>query len=200
VLAHELHLALQETARALPVGPVHPEDLLRRGRTLRRRRQRLRGSAAGLALSVLAVTGYAATTDSTLLGWRPTNAQVAAPLPPVDASPEDVVRAYVAALNAVDTDAVRALSTPEKFQRDERAEGSWLRKSPRITKLQLGPTRPESGEGTSAAGLRFVVFITAEFDLGRHDAATESGGPTVWGYLLGRNSTAERWLVVDEGV
>jgi len=95
---------------------------------------------------------------------------------------------------------VQALSTPEKFQHYESTDHGWFRKSPRITKLQLGPPRPESGKGTSAAGLRFVVFIPAEFDLGRHDPATESGGPTVWGYLLGRNSTAERWLVVDEGV
>jgi hypothetical protein len=187
---------LRALGAGLPVNPPPSAELRtagrRRVRTLRA--ARVAGVVAGVAL-VLAVP---MTLRSSSVPAPPTHSDVV--MPPVGAGPVDVVRAYVAALDAGDIETVKALSTAEHVARTDASEDSWYRNVVSITDVRISAPISETGEGTKGEGLSEVVFVPVRFILKqRHDDGSMPDGETVWGYRLGRASAAERWLVLDEG-
>ena len=139
--------------------------------TTRRRRPRRAWLAAVAVVGVL--VGAA-------LVWSAPREDVAVPGP--DATPEQVVTAYLDAVNARDFDTANAIdarpgSDLGRFSRPGRTDH-----------VRMGRTL---GGATSAQ----VVF-TADF---RGGDGTLEGDDTVWGYLLDRGSDG-RWHITDAGV
>lgn len=110
-----------------------------------------------------------------------------AEVPPDDASPQDVVRAYVAAVNAQDC------STASKLAPD--TAGSWCGKS-RLDDLQITGMTDEPREDDAA---RTVNHVWVEFTLHGGDGSMKEGRNT-WGYLLDRTGPNGAWRIHDQGV
>ena len=116
-------------------------------------------------------------------------------IPPVDASPQRVVTAYVAALNAHDVRAARALLTPAHARRVESAADSWFTDVKSITHLRL--SRPTI-DTSNPRSMRAVVGV--RFVLDQYQQESMPNGPTVWTYTLVRHGPNHRWLIDDEGM
>jgi hypothetical protein len=121
------------------------------------------------------------------------------PRPPADASPQRVVAAYVAALDAHDLRTARALMTP-RFREDVgRQVDSWFSNVVTMRRLRIGrPLRDR--HLASARRHRFVLYLGVEFDLQQGRELSMRNGPAVWGYVLVRDRPGARWLVDEDGV
>jgi hypothetical protein len=118
-------------------------------------------------------------------------------LPPLDAPPAAVARAYVRALDRGDRDALRALTTPDHLDDAVR----WPANLRHIRVAEMRPARREPGVG-SAGRHPDVVLVPVELDLDLGDpglSGFSADGRTTWGYVLVRDAPDERWRVDDEG-
>jgi len=116
-------------------------------------------------------------------------------MPPVEAGPIEVVRAYVAALDKHDVDTANALSTPQHSDRNP-----WLSNTSSITDLEVREPIPDS-DGGMELGMTESVFVGVTFDLDMCDwDGSMQEGETPWGYRVGRDRATGRWLVFSEGV
>ncbi|MDX6204448.1 MAG: hypothetical protein QOF39_505 [Frankiales bacterium] len=118
------------------------------------------------------------------------------------ASPQDVVRAYLAALNAHDVATATRLLTAEHAHLVASEVDSWFTNVRSITAVEVGYSVPESGAGSGSlgAGYAHVVRVGATFNLHQKDASSMQNGRTDWGYLLVRNADTQPWLIADEGM
>lgn len=130
------------------------------------RRRWLAGTLVAVALAV------------GLVVWAAPREQV--PVPGRDATPEQVVRAYIEAVNARDFDTADAI--------DARTESHWGRFS---RPMQTHAVRKVK---SLHEGRAVHVVFTADFDGG--DGTVEDGP---WGYYLQRGSDG-RWHITDAGV
>lgn len=150
----------------------------------------------GGELSLSAKPGFAAWLWRDLTGHLPSGATPV--LPPATASPEAVVRAYVAAINRHDLATVLALQTAQHavdFNQDDGFSNIIS-----ISKLTISPARDESSSYAAAREYRQVVQVPVEFDLRQHRVESRPNGRIPWGYLLARNSDSQPWRILDEGV
>ncbi|GAA0959563.1 hypothetical protein GCM10009554_73400 [Kribbella koreensis] len=188
-----LEAAVSDVAASSP--PI--DTLLARGRRSRNHHRAL--TAVGAVLIVLAFIGIG-TTVGTLNDHTTVSSQ---PLP-ASATPEEVIRAYVAAKNARDKATALSYVTPRRAESLLGSEGGFfgdrwpfgLRRAKPITDLRLEPPDskyPRSGGGSMADGWQQAVFVRATYQ--RNNTRTR----TQWGYLLVRNTTTERWSIADEG-
>ncbi|MGG5260641.1 hypothetical protein [Phycicoccus avicenniae] len=120
-------------------------------------------------------------------------------MPAADAVPEQVVTAFVAALNAHDCTVAEALSTPEA--RDQTA--SWCRDVGALDDLGVAPHVLEPPEDSGRAADELVANVGVTFDLDwrplRSDVSMPEG-ETTWGYLLVRSPRERAWRVFEQGV
>ncbi|MGH3333851.1 MAG: hypothetical protein ACRDPJ_21370 [Nocardioidaceae bacterium] len=156
-------------------------------------RRSFRWIIAGTAVALLAAGGLAAV----LLDDEPRR-HVA--MPATDATPADVVRAYVDALDAHDFDTAGRLLTSESV---EQVRDTWFEDVDRITDVQIGTTRAEEPRWTGHDEDEQVMRVPVTFDLRwrlLHNDGSLQEGPTAWGYLLVRGSDAEPWRIFDQGM
>ena len=115
------------------------------------------------------------------------------PLPPADATPQEVVRAYIDAVNAADCSSLRALSEPEGFST------LWCRGDVKLTNVRIAEPRPDGccGVSGSHAESRNVPVV---FDRRGGDVSFPDERDAAWGYILVRDETGQRWRVADQGV
>jgi hypothetical protein len=116
-------------------------------------------------------------------------------IPGAEASPARVVRAYVAALNAHDDQAVRRLSTtPES--------AAWLDDVKQISNLKVTGVSPEKPQWSSEPAGTEVRQVGVRFDVdwGPFSDGSMENGHTVWGYGLKRDASTGRWVIFNEGV
>jgi hypothetical protein len=119
-------------------------------------------------------------------------------LPPVSANPQGVIAGYVAAINAHDLTTARALLTPTHAQLVEREPDGWFTNIVSVTALKIN--RPFNDPlDARQRHYRYAVGMGVTFDLKQHQVMSMPNGPTVWGYILVRNSRTQRWLIADEG-
>jgi hypothetical protein len=143
----------------------------------------------GVALATVTASAAAA-----LAGCAGGSVERVAP-PGADASPARVARAYVAALNAHDREAVRRLSTTAESV-------AWLDDVEQIGNLQVTGVRPEKPQWSGQSAGTEVRRVGVQFDVDRglfSDGSIEDGS-TVWGYWLKRDSSTGRWVIFSEGV
>jgi hypothetical protein len=118
-------------------------------------------------------------------------------LPPRDASPVAVVRAYVAALNAEDGRTVQIL-------REGPVAESWLGNGNRISDLHVTGVFEEKPQWSGLPPEARVVSVGVRFNLDRTiwssfvDPSMEEG-LTVWGYQLTQDSASGRWMIFNQG-
>ncbi|ROS74339.1 hypothetical protein [Cellulomonas sp. PhB143] len=111
------------------------------------------------------------------------------PLPPEGASPEEVVGAYVAAINGRDRETLRALSTPATAEQSEVWVGT------RIDDLTFLPRDDAASPGPEETS----ADVPVTFVIRHGDASMTEGETTGWTYLLVRDAATGRWLVQDQG-
>ena len=114
------------------------------------------------------------------------------------ASPEAVVRAYVAAVNRHDETAAYALTTASRAA-TARSAVDGVRNVVSISDLMIDDPRSENAAGTAAQGYREVVFVPVTFTVHQRRVASRPDGRTVWGYVLVRNRDTDPWRIADEG-
>lgn len=107
-------------------------------------------------------------------------------MPPADASPEDVVRAYVRAINAHDCTTARALAA---------GADAWCGHST-LDDLRITGTTDRTREGRPTEK---VTQVLVEFTLHGGDASMGEGRHG-WGYLLDRSGPRGAWRIHDQGV
>jgi len=143
------------------------------------RRQVVGGLAVALALLVAVIWAVVA----------PLPQLRSVPLPPSTASPEQVVRTFVAALDAHDQGTARALcvrGTPPCGSLDAYV---------RVGIAQLGAVPPIPLGGQAGAKRVYVpVDLT-----GRTRSGERPGEDGVWGYVLSPVGPQGAWRIVDEG-
>lgn len=123
-----------------------------------------------------------------------------APPPPVSASPQTVVRAWIDAVNAGDEAAGRVLSTPVFAGADRDAgDAGWFANVLRISDLQVGEPVPVTG---LASNERFaqVVAVPVAFDLEQKRERAFRDGPVQWGFVLVRQRDGQRWRINEQGL
>lgn len=124
------------------------------------------------------------------------------PVPPDDASAEQVVAAYVAARNGRDAETIAGLRV------DEAVPGTVL--DPPLLEgrttcrdLEVGRARADLVGGPVTDSVR-AVHVPVRFVLDRTPApfpdVSMPQGPTGWGYVLERASPSDPWRVAQEGV
>lgn len=108
-------------------------------------------------------------------------------VPADDASPQDVVRAYVAAVNAKDCSTAKDLAPS--------SAGSWCG-SATLDDLQITGTSDETREGEPSEKVKHVAV---QFTLRGGDGSMTEGR-NGWGYLLDKTGPNGAWRIYDQGV
>lgn len=120
-------------------------------------------------------------------------------LPAADASPAEVVRGYVDALDAHDFDTAGRLLTPG--QRRQVAQ-TWFEDVDTITHLEVGEASPEDPEWSGQSPEQQVMRVPVRFTVGwrwLHNDGSVDEGPTTWGYLPVRDDPSDPWRISGEG-
>lgn len=110
-------------------------------------------------------------------------------------TPEQVVTAYIAALQHHDADAAHALVAPGA----EGVADTWLDDTPEIRDVTVSPAVAQDPTGSPAAEYRSSLYVPVQFTLHGGDGSMQEGR-NGWGYLLVRNADTEPWRIVDDGV
>lgn len=118
------------------------------------------------------------------------------PVPPRSATPEEVVRTYLEASNAHDVATMNAL-TAGNAPRESRFRRTWI-----VGDVKTYPAAPESAAGGSAAeGWRQAVRVDVDMHMVKGDDMNmPDHTDAYWGYILGRQTSSERWRIIDQGV
>lgn len=142
-------------------------------------------AAVALALAAAALTACGGPPEDT--------SSPAAVTADASASPGDVVRAYLVALQADDESAASSLTTPAYAEHD-----GWAEDPPTIEDVEVSAPWPEPTRGTAGEGHAQAVFVPVKFTLRGADE-TMPDGPTDWGYVLVRDTNTEAWRIASAG-
>ena len=147
---------------------------------------RSRWLSAGLAVLLVVAVG---------LWLRSTGPTERVPLPPVGASPEQVVGTYLEAMNAGDVDTINALVVSDYLQRS-RSDSRWT-----VTDITIHSAQPESLTNSAAEGWSQAVNVPVTFRTTHApDISIPDDEEMYWGYLLVRNKDTDPWRIIDQGV
>ncbi|QGA08951.1 DUF4829 domain-containing protein [Nocardioides sp. dk884] len=119
-------------------------------------------------------------------------------VPANDATPEQVVTAYLDALNAHDCDTAEAVMTSDAKD----SATSWCRQVASLTDVDVRDHFTERPEFSGRSAPEEVVNVPVTFDLDWrlfHGDVSMPGGTTTWGYRLVRDSSDTPWRIFDQG-
>jgi hypothetical protein len=119
-------------------------------------------------------------------------------VPPRDASPGQVVAAYLAALNAHDCGTAEALMTADAEGRAK----SWCEDVASLKSIDVADHFTEPQKDPSRSASREVANVPVTFNLSWrlfHNDGSMAEGPTMWGYRLVRESADSPWRISDQG-
>lgn len=155
-----------------------------------------RGRIFAIGAGALALLALAAVAAYLLLPPRQTS-DVA--VPPADATPEQVVRAYLEALNAHDCETAQAVST------DTAKDGakSWCEHVDSLTNIDVRKHVPGRSEDSGVPARDQVADVAVSFNLKwrpLHNDGSMDEGPTPWGYLLVRTAADAPWRIFNQGL
>lgn len=109
-------------------------------------------------------------------------------VPPADASPEQVVRTYLDAVQAGNCTVLSQLATRNQ------AERAWCGKGLTISRITIGKSVPDPGSVVSR-DFEQAVYVPVQLDV---QGGTDSGMRD-WGYVLVRDAPVQQWRIADEG-
>lgn len=148
-----------------------------------RLRRSSRKARVALAAATAALIGGA-------LYWYAETPRYDAPVPAADATPRQVAKAYMTALDAGDADTARALSTPRQRESADHELATTSRLRDRTTS--------HPGESRGSRGTYVPVNFTLQQKWWSPYDPSMPDGRHDWGYVLVRDHG--RWLVNDEGM
>jgi hypothetical protein len=153
-----------------------------------------------LALGIAAALVGLAVAGTLLYANRPPGQKRDVALPPRDASPIRVVRAYVSALDARDLATARRLVAPGSGQRV--SPRFWIDNLDSITGLRVQRPSPLPPRVVGRGPSWQVVVVNVTFHVQwrwLHDQTGLPEGGKFWGYTLARSATTKPWRIIDEG-
>lgn len=115
-------------------------------------------------------------------------------------SAQQVVSAYLDALNAHDIARARTYLTPAHAAEVAAETDSWFTNTRSITNIIIGCDAPRDAFGGPATGYSEIVQVGVQFTLEQYHAESMTDGVNDWSYILVRNSDHDPWLVADEGM
>ena len=139
------------------------------------------------AASLVAVAAFVTALGLTLVLSACTKVQV----PPADASPEQVVRAYIEAIQSGDCTALGQLATRNQGER------GWCGKGLTVSHVTVGKAQPDPGS-LASRDFEQSVYVPVRLDVQGGADSVESGMRD-WGYVLVRDAAVQRWRVAEEG-
>jgi hypothetical protein len=112
-------------------------------------------------------------------------------VPPADASPVQVVEAYLKAIRLGNCTVLSQLATRNQ------AERAWCGKGLTVSNITIGDPVPDPG---SVASEEFeqAVYVPVRLDVQGGADSVESGMRD-WGYVLVRDAAVQQWRIADEG-
>jgi hypothetical protein len=119
-------------------------------------------------------------------------------VPAQKATPEQVVRAYLAALNAHDCSAARAMSIEDAKDSTK----VWCRDVASLADVTVKDHFAERPSWSGHPASVQVARVPVDFNLDWrpfHNDGSLAEGKTAWGYLLERPSTDAPWRIFDQG-
>lgn len=119
-------------------------------------------------------------------------------MPGDDASPEQVVAAYMEALDGGDCDTAEALVTPQAVN----SAAWWCNNVARMGEAHTGAHQVEAPRLSNHTAPDEVVTVAVSFDLGwrlLHKDPSMDAGHTNWSYGLVRSSPEDPWRIFAEG-
>ena len=137
------------------------------------------------------MTGVVAAVVTALAFTLALSACVKVEVPPADASPEQVVRAYLEAIQAGDCTVLSQLATRNQ------AERAWCGKGLTVSSVTVGTAEPDPGSVVSK-DFEQAVYVPVRLDV-QGGADSVEPGMRDWGYVLVRDAAVQRWRVADEG-
>jgi hypothetical protein len=121
-------------------------------------------------------------------------------VPPRDANPEQVVTAYLDALNAHDCDTAAALTTADP---EDSSAKLWCEDVASLKNVDIQDHFSEQPNLSGHSAPEEVANVPVTFDLNWrlfHNDGSMDEGATSWGYLLVRDSADSPWRIFDQGV
>ena len=115
-------------------------------------------------------------------------------------SAQQVVGAYLDALNAHDVARAKTYLTAQHAAAVAAEVDSWFVNVRTITNVVVGPDAPRAAFGGPATGFSEVVQVGVQFTLTQYHAESMPNGANDWSYILVRNSDHDPWLIADEGM
>jgi hypothetical protein len=112
-------------------------------------------------------------------------------VPPADAPPEQVVRAYLDAVQSGNCTALGELATRNQ------AERGWCGKGLTVSHVTIGTVQRDPGSLVSR-DFEQSVYVPVRLDVQGGADSVESGMRD-WGYVLVRDAAVQRWRVAEEG-
>jgi hypothetical protein len=119
-------------------------------------------------------------------------------VPANNASPEQVVTAYLDALNAHDCDTAEAVMTIDAKD----SAKLWCDKVASLTDVDVRDHFTERPKDSGHSAPEEVANVPVNFDLNWrlfHNDGSMDEGATTWGYLLVRDSPDSPWRIFDQG-
>lgn len=119
-------------------------------------------------------------------------------VPANNASPEQVVTAYLDALNAHDCDTAEAVMTSDA----QDSAKSWCEDVASLTDVDVRNHLTEHPKYSGHSAPDEVANVPVTFDLNWrpfHNDGSMEEGSTTWGYLLLRDSPSSPWRIFDQG-
>lgn len=117
-------------------------------------------------------------------------------MPPASASPEAVVRAYLAASTSHDVDTMNALVEGDHIGRVSRFDATWT-----VRDVVASVPVPDPWIGDKHTTYPEVVHVDVDLHMIKaHSLNFSDDTDTYWGYILGRRSPTAPWRIIDQGV
>ena len=114
-------------------------------------------------------------------------------LPAVSASPQETVRAYLDAVVKDDKKTAGRITSPAFLHREGFYPDSPFCNWGKVSDLRFHtPVQAPARDG-----YREVVSMHVEFDLNVRETITMGDGHTFWDFILGRESPADRWKIIE---
>lgn len=115
-------------------------------------------------------------------------------------SAQQVVSAYLDALDAHDIARAKTYLTPAHAAEVAAETDSWFTNTRSITNIVIGCDAPRDAFGGPATGYSEIVQVGVQFTLEQYHAESMTNGMNDWSYILVRNSDHDPWLIADEGM
>jgi hypothetical protein len=112
-------------------------------------------------------------------------------VPPPNASPAQVVRTYLDAIQAGNCTVLSQLATRNQ------AERAWCGKGLTISRITIGDPVPDPGS-LASRDFEQAVYVPVRLDVQGGADSVESGMRD-WGYVLVRDAAVQQWRIADEG-